>query len=211
MWGIQERARFQLLGAMAFLDSALYLMGGMIMRWTDIVTPLFTIAFLLMGAAYFRRQGRRPILSGTLVSIAQITLFAVLAAILNYLLLVFDRPLIDDVLLRADEAMGIHWPALFTFLKQGAFGDLLTIAYQSNGVLLAGVVALLGFTGREGELDRFLMAFFIATLLTFAFWAVFPPSAPPHISSPRVLSRSFRALPSTQVLPRCSLLSSRAS
>jgi membrane-associated phospholipid phosphatase len=174
MWGIQESARFQLLGAMAILDFALFMTSGMTLRWLDVVIPLAATAFLLLGAAYFRHQGRRPILSRSLVAIAQIALFAILAAILNYLLLVFDRPLIDDALLRADEALGIHWLDLFAFLKGGALSDVLTIAYQSNGVLLVGVVALLGFSGREAELDRFLMAFFVATLLTFTFWTVFP-------------------------------------
>jgi membrane-associated phospholipid phosphatase len=174
MWGIQERARFQLLGALALLDAALYMAGQMTMRWVDVVIPLSTAAFLLLGAAYFRGQRRRPVLSGTLVATAQMTLFAILAAILNYLLLVFDRPLIDEALLRADEAIGIQWPILFTYLKGGPLGDLLTVAYQSNGVTLAGVIALLGLTARENELDRFLMAFFVATLLTLAFWAVLP-------------------------------------
>ena len=174
MWGIQERARFHLLGAVALIDAALYLVGGLSMRWADLVLPVTAALFLLVGAAYFRSQRRRPVLSGTLVAIAQITLFAVLAAVLNYLLLLFDRPLIDDLLLRADEAIGIHWPTLFTTLKTSALAPLLTVAYQSNGVLLAGVVALLGFTGRDAELDRFLMAFFVATLLTLAFWAIFP-------------------------------------
>jgi membrane-associated phospholipid phosphatase len=174
MWSRQEQLRFQILWAVAALDAGLYAAGHLRMRWMDLAVPLGASAFLIVGATYFRRCGRRPSLSATLIAVAQITIFAALAAVLNYLLLVFDRPLIDAFLLRLDEAMGVHWLSLFAALKNGPIGRLLTIAYESNGLMLAGTILLLGLGGRIAELDRFLLAFFIATLLTLAFWAFFP-------------------------------------
>ena len=173
MWTTQERLRFHILGAMAAIDVGLYATGSMRMRWGDLVVPLVSAAVVLAGAATFRRQGRRACLAATLIAVGQVTLFAVLAAILNYLLL-SDRPLIDAELARLDAALGVHWPSLFAALKGGIFGQLLTTAYESNGIQLAGVILLLGFTRRTLELDRYLMAFFIATLGALAFWAVLP-------------------------------------
>ena len=63
---------------------------------------------------------------------------------------------------------------LFAALKGGAFGRLLTTVYELSGMQLALLVAYLGVSGRTAELDRFLLAFFLATLTAFAFWAVFP-------------------------------------
>ena len=173
MWTPQERLRFHILGAMAAIGVGLYAAGGMRMRWGDLVVPLASALVVLAGATYFRRQQRRARLAATLIAVGQITLFAVLAAILNYLLL-SDRPLIDAELARLDAALGVHWPSLFAALKGGAFRQLLTTAYESNGIQLAGVILLLGFTGRTLELDRYLLAFIIATLGALAFWAVLP-------------------------------------
>jgi membrane-associated phospholipid phosphatase len=173
MWTTQERLRFHVLAGMTGIDVGLYAAGAMRMRWDDLVVPLVSAAVVLAGAATFRRQGRRALLAATLIAVGQVTLFAVLAAIMNYLLL-SDRPLIDAELARLDAALGVHWPSLFAALKGGTFGQLLTVAYESNGIQLAGVILLLGFTGRTLELDRYLLAFFLATLGALAFWAVLP-------------------------------------
>ncbi len=187
MWTIQERLRFHILAGMAAIDVGLYAAGSMRMRWGDLVVPLVSAAVVLAGAASFRWQGRRAHLAATLIAVGQITLFAVLAAILNYLLL-SDRPLIDAELVRLDAALGVHWPSLFPALKGGIFGQLLTAAYQSNGIQLAGVILLLGFTGRTLELDRYLLAFFVATLAALAFWAVLPSlGAAPYFLSTGVM------------------------
>src|SRR6185503_1494643 len=137
MWTIQERLRFHILAGMTAVDVGLYAMGSMRMRWGDLVVPLVSAAVVLAGAASFRRQGRRARLAATLIAVGQITLFAVLAAILHYLLL-SDRPLIDAELVRLDAALGVHWPSLFPALKAGILGQLLTTAYESNGIQLAG-------------------------------------------------------------------------
>src|SRR5437870_1124595 len=158
------------------------------MRWGDLVMPLACAVAVLAGAIYFRRQQSRARLAATLIAVAQITFFALLAAILNYLLL-SDRPLIDAELAQLDAALGVHWPSLFAALKCGPLGPLLTAAYESNGIQLAGAILLLGFTGRTLELDRFLLAFFIATLAALAFWAVLPSlGAAPHFLSTGALT-----------------------
>src|SRR5256885_2020356 len=173
MWTTQERLRFHILSGMAVAVTGLYAVGSMRMRWGDLVMPLACAVAVLAGAIYFRRQQSRARLAATLIAVAQITFFALLAAILNYLLL-SDRPLIDAELAQLDAALGVHWPSLFAALKCGPLGPLLTAAYESNGNQLAGAILLLGFTGRTLELDRFLLAFFIATLAALAFWAVLP-------------------------------------
>ena len=59
---------------------------------------------------------------------------------------------------------------------------------SSNGIQLAGVILLLGFTGRTLDLDRYLLAFFIATLGALAFWAVLPSlGAAPHFLSTGIM------------------------
>ena len=188
MWTTQERLRFHILSGMAVAVAGLYAVGSMRMRWGDLVMPLACAGVVLAGAIYFRRQQRRARLAATLIAVAQITFFALLAAILNYLLL-SDRPLIDAELAQLDAALGVHWPSLFAALKCGPLGPLLTAAYESNGIQLAGAILLLGFTGRTLELDRFLLAFFIATLAALAFWAVLPSlGAAPHFLSTGALT-----------------------
>lgn len=110
-----------------------------------------------------------------MIGTAHLIWFSCAIAVLNYLVVAFERPLIDDTLMAWDRALGIDWVALFGTLKGvSGLSQLLTIAYASSLLQIAVVVPVLALLGRIERLDRFFLAFILAAAVTIGFWAVFP-------------------------------------
>jgi hypothetical protein len=57
-------------------------------------------------------------------------------------------------------------------------GLLLGVVYLSSLLQMIFVICLLGFSGRAGDLERFMFAGILAGLATIAIWAVMPSSGP---------------------------------
>lgn len=137
----------------------------------------FSVMFLLSAVGLFYRHiragGKR--LGTTLICAALLILFSNVGAILNYLLLGIAGESIDPVLVRADAALGFHWPSFVAAMsKYPTFSEALGWAYNSTLPQIVVVILMLGFTGRSDALYVMILCLVISALLTIGFWGMFP-------------------------------------
>ena len=149
--------------------------AGFSLRWASAAAPLLGCGALCAIAFFYRSARKEPRLAATCAALAQLVLFTMIAGPLTYLAAALDRPLIDGALLRADAALGFHWPAYLALIDaHPAFAALLRLAYETTLPQLAMALCLLGFTGRLGELRRFVWAVIGAGLAVSAISAFWP-------------------------------------
>ncbi len=170
-----ERLRLHLIVGVIALDAALLWRGPMTMGAADALKPLLAGSAATLIGLYYRHWRTEERLAIALIGTAHLIWFSWAMAVLNYLAVSFDRPLIDETLLAWDRALGIDWPKLFVFLKtMPVLSPLLTAAYASSLLQVAIVVPVLALLGRVERLDRFFLAFILAAAVTIGFWAAFP-------------------------------------
>jgi hypothetical protein len=142
---------------------------GFQIAWRSYFLPATACGALKIGAAFYRKHRGEMNLASTLESAAQILAFAAVAAPLSYLAASFTLPLQDDLLSRADRALGFDWEGLLGFLDRSpALFQMLRVAYGSLGVQIVAAVLLLGFAGKLPVLRTFVLAFILAALVTIA-------------------------------------------
>jgi hypothetical protein len=112
-------------------------------------------------------------LASALESIAQVLIFAAVAAPLSYAAASFALPLQDATFASMDRALGFKWNEVLAFMNRWP-GLLLFMRamYLSLTLQMTAVVLVLGFTGRLAWLRVYMPAFIFAALLTIALSAL---------------------------------------
>ena len=185
-----ERLQLVLIGVVLACDLILLWRGPMTMSAADAMQPLLAGLFLTLIGLYYRHRRSEERLAVALIGTAHLIWFSCSIAVLNYLAVTFDRPLIDETLLAWDRALGIDWAAMFVTLKgTWGLGPLLSLAYASTLLQIAVAVPALALLGQVDRLDRFFLAFILAAAATIGFWAAFPSfGAATHLFSAGVIT-----------------------
>ena len=170
-----EQLQLHLIAGVVAIDVALLWRGPMTMGIADASKPLLAGILATAIGLYYRHWRAEERLAVALIGTAHLIWFSCAIAVLNYLVISFDRPLIDATLLIWDQALGIDWPRLFVALKTTPWlSPLLTAAYASSLLQIAILVPTLALLGRTERLDRFFLSFILAAGITIGFWAAFP-------------------------------------
>jgi len=133
------------------------------------VVPLWCLAFVY---TYLRRDARIATLAhGLSVALA----FTAIAEVLSYLTVSWQRPLIDDVLARADDALGLGWEAPFHWLvAHPVFYNIAFYAYCSHIAQYALLIAILNFLGRMERCWEMLWLIIMTCCVCLVFSALWP-------------------------------------
>ena len=162
--------------ASAFAMAAAGLLwSGYRLDWAGHGTMILALLVLATATWFYSaiRPDRR--LATTLLATAAVLVFVNSSSILNYTLLALDRPLIDDVLVGWDAAIGFVWPDFVAAMVQWpVLVFILHIGYLSALPQIAILLILLGFCGRTDALHRFVLLLMITAFLTIGMWAAFP-------------------------------------
>jgi hypothetical protein len=151
---------------------------------------LFACALASVALVY-RARRRSEDIPLALMACAILILFTNAGAILNYLVVPSGRATIDGLLARADEAIGFDWAAFTAGVgRWPSLNGLLGLVYPSSLGQITAMVLLLGLTGRQQQLHRFLACGILASLASIAIWTCMPSiglagwaSLDPHASS----------------------------
>ena len=136
-------------------------------------------AALLALATLYRRLDRAPRISLTLTSCAAFILFTNGGAVLNYLLIHPGSVPIDALLIRADATLGFDWVGFAGRVSQlGWLAPLLGWVYRSSLAQLALMILLLGFSGRQVALHRFLLSGILCSCFSLLIWSLAPSFGP---------------------------------
>lgn len=104
--------------------------------------------------------------------------FCSATAILSHLSVAVAAPLIDDRLVRIDQAVGFDWLAYYQWVRQHpALVFVLNLAYASGLVQMVAVPMILGMAGRRTELVRHMARLMISTLICLAIATQFPAAS----------------------------------
>ena len=140
----------------------------------------YLVAAALVGlAAFYRFRDRTPAISLTLASCAMFVLFTNGGAALNYLLIRPGSVTIDPMLMRADAALGFDWASFAGQVSQtGWFAQMLGWVYQSSLVQLGAMILVLGLSGRQVALHRFMLSGILCSCFTLLIWSLAPSFGP---------------------------------
>jgi len=157
---------------------SLLLLHGLHFDAASAVTAIATIVLLTPFSIVFQQRGITTF-AGLLTGFQCMVAFNVCLSVLTYACTPLNAPLADTWLMRVDEAMGIHLPAIVAWAQQHpALHTVLNLAYPSVmfSTLLAMVV--LGLNDDRWKLQSFVLHFMISGLLTTLFFCLFPAEGP---------------------------------
>jgi membrane-associated phospholipid phosphatase len=149
----------------------------------DVYEPLAICTTLVALAAFY--QGLRPAPNFVLVlkSLAVLVGFSTIYSILMYALATGGRPLADPMLARADAALGLSAPAVVRWVNERpAVALIMWLAYFSLIPQTILAIVCLGLGNNRYNLDKFLVRFMLAALITavgFYLWPAKGTYAPP--------------------------------
>jgi membrane-associated phospholipid phosphatase len=151
---------------------------GMHFDAASAVAAIATIVLLTPFSIVFQHRGIATFAS-LLTGFQCMVAFNVCLSVLTYACTPLAAPLADAWLIRVDEALGIHLPAIVAWAQQHpALYTVLNLAYPSVmfSTLLAMVV--LGLNDDRWKLQSFVLHFMISGLLTTLFFCLFPAEGP---------------------------------
>ena len=124
---------------------------------------------------FYRLRGREAGLGDVLTASGLYILFTIAASVFNYMFLPISFEPIDEMLMRADNALGHSWPDIVTWISQYPLvGTALHYVYLTSLPQLLVTIIVLGFTGKQRALNWFLLTGSIGALLSICFWIFFP-------------------------------------
>lgn len=175
MWNREEFFRVKVITLLILANAILFSYFDKTPDYKGSFKSFFIAAILTLAAWYYRSIRNEPKIACALHATAHYIVFTLVAAIFNHLLILFQRPLIDETLVKWDAALGFNWPAFIAKAQSIPLLDTLsTFAYQTSLPQLAIVFIVLAFSGREQRLNNILKAFILAAVSAILFWAVFP-------------------------------------
>ena len=154
-------------------------MRGITVDYLSFFPKVLVGAALFAVAAGYRLKNRSPNIPLSLIAISLFVMFSAVGAALNYVLAPVGTPPIDPFLVRLDSMAGFDWIGFVDwFARYPAISGPLLIIYNSSLIQLAAVIIVLGLTGRQVQLHRFLLSGIAASIVSIAFWSVFPSIGP---------------------------------
>jgi hypothetical protein len=160
--------------ALFCVDFVWMLWGGWTIRPDDIATSVLAV-LLMMSPLAFGRYRSEPKISALCLCAAFLVLFTQVAAILTYLVVSTNAPLVDHALNRWDRALGFDWPAAYTWVHAHPWvRSILAFAYGSGRLQIAFVLVFLCLTNRRRRLTEFTTSLMICYLVTVLVSYFFP-------------------------------------
>lgn len=133
---------------------------------------------LIVAGLYYRRRGVQNFVL-CINTLLHLVVFTTSFAVMMYALATLGRPLIDQQLVRMDELMGCHLPAMVSWVKRHpTLQRLLEMAYNTLAPQTALVVAVLGLVGDRKPLEVFMRRLMIGAMLTALVFALLPAAGP---------------------------------
>lgn len=130
----------------------------------------------LVGAGlYYQVRRAEPRIAAMLLGASFLCAFSAAASLLNYFLLTFHGPRIDQALAAADLALGFDWTAVMTAIADyPLLNGVLFVLYSTVLPQIALLTVLLGWRGNAEKTYRFCIAVAVSALLCIAVWSVVP-------------------------------------
>ena len=145
----------------------------------DAIQPVL-FAVVLGGVAWFYRCVRPvPQFATCAGALLQLIVFSSAFTVLMYAIAATAAPLADAQLAGVDRALGVHVPALMAAVAEHpALRVVLHLAYDTLLPQTALVIMILGLAGDRLPLERFMLTFMTAALITALLFLLLPAAGP---------------------------------
>jgi hypothetical protein len=148
--------------------------GGWKVQLNGLMFHLLIVAFMV-SILLIRRFREEPRVNYTIRLMTLLILFSNASAVLSYLIVSTNAPLIDNTLSSWDMTIGFDWRSVFSWMQTHLFlRHLLQYAYASLLPQLIALVLFLGFTGRFAKLVTFIELLAVSGLTTVLLSGLFP-------------------------------------
>ena len=186
------------IGALALVDAAWLAVSDMAIKPSSALVPALAIGLLMSVSRVYATRRPEPRLSCLARVSAESLAFGQVCTIFSYLLVTLQRPLLDDVLIASDRALGLDWPAMYAWVIKypplyAALAALYISPYVEN-ILLHIYLNGRGDFARSREL---LWLFIVTAFACVALSGPFPAAGAFisfNISSPESYVPQFLAL-----------------
>lgn len=143
----------------------------------SLLWPLSMTTLLAVVGLYYRHR-QEPNFVLCVNALLCLVLFSCSYTILMYCIATFNRPLIDDPLVRLDAWMGFSLPDVLAWsTAHPTIERILSLSYNTLLPQTALVTAL-GLVGDRKPLEVFLQRFMLSALLTAALFCIYPAAGP---------------------------------
>ncbi len=160
---------------LAAADLAFLALRPIRVDWAGYLTAIAIGSFLLGVGQYYRVYRGEDSISLAATGAALFTLFTIAGSVFNYMLLPVPGERIDATLRAIDAMLGFHWPSAVNWVSTyPMLNQLLAFVYATSLPQLILVVLMLGFTGQQENLHRFLLSGLFGALIAIGFWRMFP-------------------------------------
>lgn len=165
--GSDTRAMLRLTFLTLALTAALIAAKRLVFPLADVDEPLATCTVLIGLAGFYRTVRPTPNFVLVLKSLAVLVAFSAVYSMLMYALATGGRPLADAMLARADALLGLSAPEVVHWVdRRPTIALAMRLAYFSLIPQTILAIVWLGFTGNRYNLDKFLLRFMLAGLIT---------------------------------------------
>lgn len=107
--------------------------------------------------------------------IAVLTTFTHACVVFQYLCITTDLPLVSNVFVSVDSALGFHWLETYQWVKAHHWlHSALEFAYASGGVQLFIIPAILALTSNSQDYAEFVVQFIVSAILVILIAVLFP-------------------------------------
>lgn len=170
-----ERISITIILSALVIDLLLVYLKGASIGWIEYAKVAALCLLLIIGGLIYRKIERSERIASTLICSALLVLFSLVMALYNYLLLPLARPPIDQFLTSIDAFFGFYWPDVMAWAASHPIITLiLKLSYMTTMAQLSILIALLGLTGRQKQMDVLILTVIISATIAICFWGVFP-------------------------------------
>ncbi|MGO8921112.1 MAG: phosphatase PAP2 family protein [Stellaceae bacterium] len=149
MSSLNAGAKGAVIAALIALDAAGLALCGIHLAWPGIVRLGGAVLVFTALGLFYERWRPEERLADLAHSAARLLVFFAAMGVFSYLVATTGMPVADDLLARADRALGFDWPGWFAVVQQHpTLHRVLNLAYMSALPQIAIITSYLGLTGQ---------------------------------------------------------------
>jgi membrane-associated phospholipid phosphatase len=174
-----SRTLWACIGAISMLSLAIWSATGVGLKAGDLLVILGVVASLLAISAFYSQRRPDERLARLTRAMAELLLLIFMVGSLSYSGTSLAMPLRDDWFQAMDVALGFDWRFWLSVLDANpAIHEVLVLAYHSMLPQTALLPIVLAAIGAHRHLDRFLLSYALAAIVTVAIATLLPALSP---------------------------------